>query len=383
MNYRINPKNGDKLSVLGFGCMRFQKNYTETEKQIIHAIENGINYFDTAYLYANSEATLGKVLSQGYREKVKIATKIPSNIKKYEDLDKIFNTQLARLQTNYIDYYLLHMLTSVNVWNRLEGLGFVKWIEEKKKKGQINNIGFSYHGGRSEFPKIVDVFEWDFCMIQFNYLDENSQAGKSGLEYAASKGLPIMIMEPLRGGRLVSGLPDDVRNLISNAYVKRSPAEWAFRWIYNFPQVTTVLSGMNSLQMIEENIRIASDSQPNNFSDVDFKLFEKIRIILNEKIKFPCTGCNYCMPCPSGIDIPTCFSCYNTRTIVSKSRAFMEYLIQTSISNNASGCTNCGICESHCPQQIEIRKGLKEVAKVMEPFYYRPYRYLIKKRMRF
>jgi len=198
MNYRVNPKNNDKLSILGFGCMRFTKDEKELEKQIIYAIENGVNYFDTAYIYPNSEVALGRVLAKGYRDRVKIATKMPPYlIKKYEDFDKIFNAELGRLQTTYIDYYLIHMITDVNIWSRLVSLGVLDWIKEKKEKGQIINIGFSYHGGKDEFIKIVDVFDWEFCMIQYNYLDENKQAGKSGLQYAASKGIPVMIMEPL------------------------------------------------------------------------------------------------------------------------------------------------------------------------------------------
>jgi Predicted oxidoreductases of the aldo/keto reductase family len=188
MKYRINPKNGDKLSALGFGCMRFAKDEQEVERQIIYAIEHGVNYFDTAYIYPKSEAILGRVLAKGYRDRVKIATKMPPYlVKKYEDLDKLFETELERLQTNHIDYYFLHMLTDVNIWTRLVNLGILKWIEEKKQAGQIINIGFSYHGGRDEFKKLIDIYDWEFCMIQFNFLDENRQAGKEGLKYAAAK----------------------------------------------------------------------------------------------------------------------------------------------------------------------------------------------------
>jgi uncharacterized protein len=386
MNYRTNPKNGDQLSQLGFGCMRFQGDFDETRRQIIYAIEHGVNYFDTAYVYPGSEATLGKALSGGYRERVKIATKMPPYlIKKYEDFDKIFDAQCARLKTETIDYYLLHMLTDLNGFERLRTLGFERWLEEKKSRGQIRNIGFSYHGGRSEFPKIVDAFGWDFCMMQFNYVDEHNQAGRSGLEYAASKGLPVMIMEPLRGGSLAQKLPEDVKALLNAANAGRSPAEWAFRWVYNFPGVTTVLSGMNTLAMIEENIRVASDALPESFSEGELKLFEKIRDNLREKQLIPCTGCNYCMPCPAGVDIPTCFSCYNTRATSGKVAAFRDYMMQTSMkreAHNASRCIGCGKCEGHCPQKIEIRRELKVVSKTMEPFFYRPARALIKKLMR-
>ena len=255
----------------------------------------------TAYIYPNSEVILGRVLAQGYRKQVKVATKLPPYlVKKYEDLDKIFLTELERLQTDYIDYYLIHMLTDTNTWKRLIDLGILGWIEDKKQKGQIINLGFSYHGGRDEFVKIVDIFDWDFCMIQYNYLDEHNQAGKSGLQYAASKGMPVMVMEPLRGGKLVSNLPKEVYSIWENAYVKRTPADWAFRWLWNHPEVTVVLSGMNSMEMLEENIRVASNMAPNDFDEKDFKLFDEVRQILIEKIKVPCTACNYCMPCPQG-----------------------------------------------------------------------------------
>lgn len=387
MKYRVNPKNNDKLSILGFGCMRFSKDEKEVEKQIIYAIENGVNYFDTAYVYPNSEVVLGRVLAKGYRHRVKIATKMPPYlIKKYEDLDKIFNAELQRLQTDYIDYYLMHMVTEVTVWKRLVDIGILKWIKEKKEKGQIRNIGFSYHGGREEFVKIIDVYQWDFCMIQYNYLDENNQAGKSGLKYAAAKGIPVMVMEPLRGGKLVNNLPKEVLKVWENAHVKRSPAEWGFRWVWNHPEVIVVLSGMNSQAMVEENIRVASSTNANSFTKDDYELFDKVRNILNEKIKVPCTGCNYCMPCPMGVDIPTCFSCYNEIETEGKMSARMKYIMYTSLKtnpHNASLCSKCGKCEKACPQKIAIRDELEKVSKKLESFYYKPIRFIIKKFMKF
>ncbi|SCZ03858.1 aldo/keto reductase [Alkaliphilus peptidifermentans] len=386
MKYRINPKNNDKLSILGFGCMRFPRDEKEVEKQIIYAIENGVNYFDTAYIYPNSEAVLGRVLAKGYRDRVKIATKLPPYlIKKYEDFDKIFNEELSRLQTDRIDYYFIHMLSDVNTWHRLVNIGILRWIEEKKQKGQIINIGFSYHGGREEFISIIDEYDWEFCMIQYNYIDENNQASKSGLQYAAAKGLPVMVMEPLRGGKLVTNLPKEVYKIWDKAYLKRSPAEWAFRWIWNHPEVTVVLSGMNSMEMVEENIRAAAQAEANSFTKNDHELFNKVRIILNEKIKIPCTACNYCMPCPKGVDIPTVFSCYNDVEIEGKLMAKIKYLVQTSLktqASNASLCSSCGKCEIHCPQKIEIQDELKNIVKKMEGFHYKPARFLIKKFMK-
>lgn len=300
MIYRTNPRNKEQLSQLGFGCMRFDRDDREVEKQIAYAIENGVNYFDTAYAYPNNEERLGRALAAGgYRDKVSIATKMPTYlISKPEDFNKMFQTQLKRLQTDYIDYYLMHMLSNVGEWERVCNLGILDFINEKKKNGQIGNIGFSYHGGLQEFKNLIDIYDWDFCMIQFNYLDENNQAGKSGLDYAASKGLPVMIMEPLRGGKLVNKLPKEAMKVWDNAPVKRSPAEWALRWVWNHPAVVTVLSGMNSMEMLEENIRIASEAKAEELTPTDLALYEQVRKIILGKETVPCTGCGYCMPCP-------------------------------------------------------------------------------------
>lgn len=387
MNYRTNKVNGDELSILGFGCMRFPKDEKETEKLILYAIENGINYFDTAFMYRNSEATLGRILSRNNKRKdVKIATKIPpALIKKYSDLDKYFNQELERLQTDYIDYYFIHMITDVGVWERMVNLGAPKWIDEKKAEGRIKNIGFSYHGGKDEFIKICDAYNWEFCMIQYNYLDENNQAGKSGLQYAASKGLPLMIMEPLRGGILAKNLPKGAAKAFEQAYIKRSPAEWSFRWLWNQPEVTCVLSGMDEMDILKENIDVASSAKVGELNKSDFEVIEKAKKALTEAIKVPCTGCGYCMPCPQGVDIPTCLSCYNNVIIEGKMTAFTRYIMQTSLKSKpqiASLCNKCGKCEKHCPQKIEIRKELHNTAKQFEKFYFRPILFVAKRFMK-
>ena len=240
MNYRINNKNNDKLSILGFGCMRFPTkrnsiDETRAEAMIKSAIEQGVNYFDTAYVYhmGKSESMLGKVLAKGYRDKVKIATKLPIFLVKSEaDMDKIFSKQLKRLQTDRIDYYLMHMLSDVGTWERLKSIGIEKWIDDKKKNGQIINVGFSFHGTKDQFVKLVDIYDWDFCQVQYNYLDENNQAGTSGFNYAAAKGLPIIVMEPLRGGKIVRKLPAEVNAIRSAAEPKRTAADWALRWVW-------------------------------------------------------------------------------------------------------------------------------------------------------
>ncbi|MCL2564202.1 MAG: aldo/keto reductase [Defluviitaleaceae bacterium] len=386
MKYRTNPKNNDSLSALGFGCMRFPKDEKETEKIILHAIEKGVNYFDTAYLYGNSEATLGKVLNRNNkRTEVKIATKIPpALIKKHEDLDKYLTKQLERLQTDYIDYYFIHMMTDVNVWKRLSGLGIEKWIDEKKKEGKIRNIGFSYHGGKDEFVKICDAYSWEFCMIYYNYLDENNQAGKSGLIYAASKGLPVMIMGPVRGGMLANNLPKSALKIFEEAHIRRSPTEWALRWLWNQPEITSVVSGMGSIEMVEENLKTANDASE-SFTEADSLVIQKVRQALTETIKVPCTGCNYCMPCPQGVDIPTCLSCYNDTALVRKMSAISKYASQTALKTKpqiASLCNNCGKCEKLCPQHIKISDELANTAKSLEPFYFKPLIFIAKKFMR-
>ena len=385
MIYRTNPRNKEQLSQLGFGCMRFNKDDREVEKQIAYAVENGVNYFDTAYAYPNSEERLGRVLAAGgYRDKVSIATKMPTYlINKPGGFDQMFYTQLKRLQTDHIDYYLMHMLSNVGEWERVCNLGILDFIDQKKKNGQIRNLGFSYHGGLREFKDLIDIYDWDFCMIQFNYLDENNQAGKSGLEYAASKGLPVMIMEPLRGGKLVNKLPKEAMKIWEHTSLKRSPAEWALRWVWNHPAVITVLSGMNSMEMVEENIRIASEAKADDLSSADLALYEQVRNIILGKETVPCTGCNYCMPCPQGVDIPMCFTCYNDKKSGIESGMSAElFYIQRAYNHQVSLCIECGKCEKYCPQGIAIRKELKKVKTELEGPLYRPVRYIAKKIMK-
>ena len=379
MQYRAD-KYGNQLSLLGYGCMRFPQklgriDMEETEKQLLFAIENGVNYFDTAYIYGGSEAALGQILEKnGLRDKVNIATKLPHYlIKTREGLDKLFDEELRRLRTDHVDYYLMHMLTDIATWQRLQGLGIEQWIAEKKASGQIRQVGFSYHGNTEMFCKLVDAYDWDFTQIQYNYLDEHSQAGRRGLHHAAAKGIPVIIMEPLRGGKLVGLLPEKAKKRFAEYPVKRTPAEWGLRWLWDQKEVTVVLSGMNSHAMIEENMRIASQVQAGEIQEEEMALYADVVKIINEATKVGCTGCGYCQPCPKGVDIPGTFAAYNRYYSESKFSGLKEHLMTTGlrpVSTAASNCIGCGKCEKHCPQAIPIRKELKNAEKVLEgPIY--------------
>ena len=380
MKYR-KDKYGNDLSTLGFGCMRFPQkqgkiDMEKTEEQLLAAVKGGVNYFDTAYIYPGSEAALGAILEKNHiREKVYIATKLPHYlVKKPEDLDRIFNEELKRLRTSYVDYYLMHMLTDPGAWQRMKDLGIESWLEEKKKSGAIRQVGFSYHGNSDVFCRLVDCYDWDFCQIQYNYLDEHSQAGRKGLYYAHEKGLPVIIMEPLRGGRLVNKLPAEACRLFSDRTENWSPAQWAFRWLWDQKEVTVVLSGMNSMEMLTENMEVASDTEIGQMTDDQQALLGQVVKILNASVKVGCTGCGYCMPCPKGVDIPGTFSAYNHRYSDSWFIAEKEYFMCTTLRKDsaaASNCIECGKCEKHCPQGIPIRQELKNARKVLEGPIYR------------
>ena len=380
MHYR-KDKYGRDLSILGYGCMRFTRNggsidLPKAEKELMKAYESGVNYFDTAYIYSGSEDALGRIVEKnGIRDKINIATKLPQYlITGKSAIDRYFNEQLSRLRTDYVDYYLMHMLTDIAMWEKLKALGIEDWIKEKKASGQIRNLGFSYHGNTENFIKILDDYDWDFCQIQYNYLDEMTQAGREGLHAAAKKGIPVIIMEPLRGGKLVNMLPKHAYEMISANERGWSPAEWGLRWLYDQPEVTVVLSGMNSEEMVEENCRIASEVEPGELQYKDLAFIDEIRQEIRSKEKVGCTGCRYCMPCPKGVDIPATFRCYNAMYTESKAdgrKQFFQTVALTKEPAFASQCVECGKCEKHCPQSIPIREKLKEADKALRPFHYK------------
>ena len=375
MNYRTD-RYGNPLSILGFGCMRFPQkmgriDMEETEKELLAAIHGGVNYFDTAYIYPGSEAALGEILEKNnLRDQVNIATKLPHYLIKSRDgMDKLFAEELRRLRTDHVDYYLMHMLNDTATWERLKGLGIEEWIAEKKASGQVRQIGFSYHGNSEMFCKLVDAYDWDFCQIQYNYMDEHSQAGRKGLLHAHAKGIPVIIMEPLRGGRLVNNLPAEVHKIFADHPTQRTPAQWAFRWLWNQREVTVVLSGMNSMEMVSDNMQTASTVSVGELGAGEEAMLRSVVDAINSKMKVGCTGCGYCQPCPKGVDIPGTFAAYNRRYSDNKFTALKEYAMCTALRTNAtiaSNCIGCGKCEKHCPQGIPIREKLKEAEKELE-----------------
>ncbi len=380
MQYR-KDRNGRPLSILGYGCMRFTRkgaalDLDKAEQEIMEAFRAGVNYYDTAYIYPGSEVLLGTVLERnGIRDKVNVATKLPQYlVRNLAGAEKYFQEELERLRTDHIDYYLMHMMTDFAQWERLRQLGIEDWIREKKESGAVRNIGFSYHGNSELFLKILEDYDWDFCQIQYNYLDENTQAGVTGLRAAAEKGIPVIIMEPLRGGKLVNLLPSDARKAIAENARGWTPAAWAFRWLYNQPEVTVVLSGMNSLDMVRENVETADSAQAGAFTEEDLAFLEEVKAMIKAREKVGCTGCRYCMPCPQGVDIPGIFRCYNAMYSEGKADGRHQFFQTVGLTREpafATQCVGCGKCEKHCPQGIAIREKLKEADKALRPLPYK------------
>ena len=373
MVYRPFGKTDIKVSQLGFGCMRFPLldendpktiDEPEAKNMLYYAIDNGVNYLDTAYGYHSgmSEVFLGKVLKNGYRKRVFLATKLPLYlIKEKSDTTKYFDEQLQRLQTEYIDMYLLHGINK-KAWKTIQECEILKFLDDAKNSGKIRFCGFSFHDDVGLFKEVIDSYPWTFCLIHLNYVDTHLQAGFEGLEYAHKKGLAVVIMEPLRGGKLVKQVPQEVLNIIAQSRFQQSPVEFALRFLYNRPEVTCVLSGMSSMEQVKQNIEFASQEHINTLDAQELKLYDQARAIYKSRLKINCTDCGYCLPCPQGIPISFIFELYNDAYMydaIEESRMFYNKFIKP--ENQADKCSECGQCEEKCPQKIEIIKELKTV----------------------
>ena len=386
MLYRSFGKTKEKVSVLGFGCMRLpvigdDPTCIDEEaaiEMVRYSIDNGVNVLDTAYPYHGlgldqagaSEPFVAKVLKDGYREKVKIATKLPSwMIKTREDMDMYLDQQLKRLEVDCIDFYMVHGINK-HYWKQFKQLGFDEFLDGAISDGRIKHAGFSFHHRIELFKEVVDHYDWSFCLIQYNYLDEDYQAGKEGLEYAYKKGLGIAVMEPLRGGQLASNMPKKVQEIFDKSGVKRTPAEWALRWVWNHPEVSVVLSGMGTMDELKENLKIAEEAHPNSLTETELKTVDEAKTIFETKLKINCTSCGYCLPCPSGVNIPENFQKYNDYYLFGspEEKDSYKFSYDALIMENerASSCTECGICEGHCTQDIKIIQELKRVKELFE-----------------
>ena len=387
MLYREMPKTKDKLSILGFGCMRLPGNQMNPDEnkaieQLRYAIDKGVIYLDTAWPYhgGKSEVILGKAIKDGYREKVKIADKLPQWLCRHrEDMDYYLDSQRKRLGVESIDYYLIHALNGA-AWEKAKNNGVIAFMDDAKKSGKVTGIGFSFHGPREEFKTIIDAYDWDFCQIQFNILDENFQAGLEGLNYAWSKQIGVVIMEPLRGGALAGKQPNEVEKIYKGVSPEWSNVEWALRWIWNHPGVITVLSGMNDIAQIDENVKIAETAEVGALTQEQLDAVQKAAETFRSLMKVPCTGCQYCMPCPKDVDIPSAFSFYNNKYLFKKSFSSrcMYLLMHGNKPSFASQCVECGACMKSCPQHINIPAELKKVKKEFEGWFAKPLMFLIK-----
>jgi predicted aldo/keto reductase-like oxidoreductase len=382
MLYRKMGNTGLDVSVLGFGAMRLPMVGAKSEmdsfdpkipidedkasEMVEYAVRNGVNYFDTAYVYhsGKSEKFLGKTLRK-YRSNVHIATKLPTwNLSSKEDYDRYFDEQLERLQTDYIDFYLIHGL-SRSTWNKLKEMDILEFLDRLRADKRIRHAGFSFHDELKAFKEIVDAYDWDMCMVQYNYYDQIYQAGREGVDYAISRGIGVAVMEPLRGGKLAGRIPAEVQALWDSAKEKRSPVEWALRWVWNQGEISTLLSGMSTLEQVKENVRLADKGLPDSLSPEELVLIDQVRMAYRKMLKVDCTGCGYCMPCPFEVNIPQCFSSYNDTFLYEDTLAINRVLYNEMMPPNqrASACTECHECEELCPQKLQIPELLKDVHK--------------------
>jgi len=404
MEYRVDLRSGKNVSLLGFGAMRLKNkggtiDMNLATEQIKYAVDHGVNYIDTAYLYGNgsgsNERALGEIIENlNLREKVFISTKMNRMIiHSKQDMEEMFNNQLDNLRTSYIDYYFLHNIISYNDVIKLIDCGLLEFIEDKKAKGHIINMGFSFHGSLDDFKKILDLYDWDVTLLQYNYLDNNMQAGLEGIKLANQRDMSVIIMEPLKGGLLAGNMPMEVTNLIEKSGTERSNADLAFSWLYDTPEITCVLSGMNSLEMVKENIRIVDNHLINPLNAKELNLINQIKDVLIRLNEINCTGCNYCMPCPQQINIPAIFKYYNDKHLFPEDKTFgihhtfvlysANILGVSGDAHDASLCVDCGLCTSKCPQQLDIPSLIRKVDNDYKGKLVRPFIPFLKKIMRY
>lgn len=377
MKYRIFNKTGEKVSLLGFGTMRLpimngdmsKIDETEAIRMIRSAIDRGVNYVDTAYMYHDgfSEVVVGKALKDGYREKVLLADKLPLWMAKTEeDMERIFSDQLKRLDVDYIDMYLVHNIT-VPIWKRVQKFNALDFLEKKRTEGKIKHLGFSFHDEFDVFKEVLEAYPWDFCQIQLNYMDTEFQAGIKGLKLAGSLNIPVVIMEPLKGGKLTDVLPQSIKDFWNQAPVKRTPAEWALRWVADFPEVLTVLSGMSNMEQVDENIRILSEADPGSLTETEHRIIKDVAASYNNLIRYSCTGCQYCMPCPLKINIPDIIGRYNDWYVYEGNDKIMEdFHMWVNPKALPSVCKACKACEDHCPQHLPVSEIMQKAKEIFE-----------------
>jgi uncharacterized protein len=374
MEYTTFEKNGQQISLLGMGTMRLPQTSDGKVDEaaaislIRKAIDNGVNYVDTAYMYHDgiSEVITGKALKDGYREKVLLADKMPIWMAKDpEGMATLFETQLQRLDTTVIDMYLIHNLT-VSIWERCQKFGLLEFLEEQQRLGKIHHIGFSFHDELPFFKELIDAYPWDFCQIQLNYMDKKYQAGLEGLLYAESKGIPVIVMEPLKGGKLTDQVPPVIQTIWDEAPIKRSPADWAFRWVADLPGILTILSGMSAESQLDENLSIFSSMVKPLLTEEEHQRIDKVSKLYNELIPYSCTACKYCMPCPQKIDIPTFIELYNEWHVYEQNPKVMVNFEWWFPKYKPSLCTGCKVCEGLCPQHLPISKIMSEGSMIFE-----------------
>jgi predicted aldo/keto reductase-like oxidoreductase len=367
-----------KVSALGFGIMRLpiingdasKIDEPEALRMIRYAVDHGVNYLDTAYPYnrGKSEIVVGKALQDGYRERTRLATKMPTwLINSQKDMDKYLSEQLARLQMDRVDFYLFHGLNKER-WQKLKELDVLKWAEKKMDEGKFSHLGFSFHDEYRVFKKIINSYDgWTLCQIQYNYMDERYQAGTRGLNYAASKGLAVVVMEPIAGGRLAVKPPKEIQELWDKATTKRTPADWALQWVWNHPGVSVTLSGMSTFEQVKENVESANRSGANILADKELSVISQVKRGYKRLGFIGCTGCGYCMPCPEGVNVPEIFSFYNEYYVRNRDdeikRKYWEHITPES---QAKRCARCGRCEELCPQHLQIREILSRAAMLFE-----------------